>query len=163
MTKPEQALGYTEALHLMDIKTELTAVISVIDQSRTRVQFILPKSYSMSDFKTTLGPQILKKALIKTSADIFGGAMVRKDLPVYVFYLPADFWPQYCFVRKFLQIIHELAQYPPEEEVDTFIRSQFLTYQQKAQNMNLAPELLALPTATTKTLKEYLSLLSETI
>lgn len=161
MTKPEQALGYTEALHLMDIRTELTAVISVVDQSRTRVQFILPKSYSMSDFKTTLGPQVLKKALIKTSADIFGGAMVRKDLPVYVFYLPADFWPQYCFVRKFLQIIHELAQYPVVEEA--YIYPEFEAYRQKAQSMNLAPELLTLPTTTGKTLKEYLSPLSGTI
>jgi len=155
MTKPQEALNHAEALHLMDLKAKLMQVITIVDQSRTNVKFILPKSYAVQNFCSTLGQEICKKAVIKTSGDIFDGALVRKDLVVYVFYLPPNFWEQYFVARRLLQLIQEMALYEKSGEVP-FIPPNFELLLQKARGIGLAPALLALPTATGKTLGEYL-------
>ena len=155
MTKPQEALNHAEALHLMDLKAKLTQVITIVDQSRTNVKFILPKSYSLTGFCTSIGQEICKKAIIKTSGDIFDGAFIRKDLVVYIFYLPFDFWEQYFVARKLLQHLREMALYEERGEVP-FIPPNFELLLQKARGIRLAPALLSLPTATGKTLEEYL-------
>ena len=155
MTKPQEALNHVEALHLMDFKTKLTQVITIVDNSRTCIQFIFPKSYAVQNFCSTLGQEICRKAVIKTSADIFDGALMRKDLIVYVFYFPSDFWEQYFIARRLLQLIQEMALYEKSSEA-SFVHPDFEVCKQKARDIELAPVILALPTATGKTLGEYL-------
>jgi len=155
MTKPQEALDHAEALHLMDFKTKLTQVITIVDNSRTCIQFIFPKHYSLTSFCSTLGQTICNKAVIKTSGDIFEGALIRKDLAVYVFYLPPDFWEQYFIARRLLQLIREMALYEKRNEAP-FIHLDFELFLAKARGIGLAPALLTLPTATGKTLGEYL-------
>ena len=156
MTKPQQALNYTEALHLMDLRSELTSVITIADNSRTCIQFILPVSgQSQQIFCGRLGKQVCKKAIIQALGDLFEGTLTRKDLVVYSFYLPPDFWKQYFVAQRLLQLIEEMNQYPLGQ-VDASIQSRFLACQQQTRSLGLAPELLALPTATGETLGEYL-------
>jgi len=155
MTKPREALNHAEALHLMDFKTKLTQVITIVDNSRTCIQFIFPKNHCIQSFCNALGREICQKAVIKTSGDIFDGALIRKDLVVYVFYFPPDFWEQYFVARRLLQLIRERTLYEKSGEAP-FIPPNFELLLQKARGIGLAPALLALPTVTGKTLGEYL-------